>query len=178
MTSNECSPSRPSLSFIIPHSLSFCSLFTSSPYRTVSVVPPWPENCNAPGMKQWFFFCSLLLLLASCAGRPEREVRKETRGQRKAPAVLTAKSAVSSNDFTLELLDNKTFTYYGKFVGVKNTDLYAGTYVWKRDSLLFAFHNNYKPEELTGRAVVDTVNKRLVMLATTPQKNRVMNIIK
>lgn len=130
-------------------------------------------------MKQpllWPLFAGLCLVLLFACSTPERssgrEVRKDTKDQRKAAVVLVAKQG---NDY-LNLRENNFFDYYGLDT-TNRAALYAGSYAFKGDSLMLAFYNNNKPADLIGKAWVDRIHHQLILLARDPSRNRKMAIV-
>ena len=123
---------------------------------------------------------SLLLIcvlsLGACATRDRnsvRQVKKETKDKRKAPIVLSAKEG----NYYFNLRQNNFFEYYGVTLGVTKADLYAGSYERKGDSLLLAFQNNYKPQDLTSMAYIDRVNRQVLLISKDTSQNRRLGIL-
>lgn len=130
---------------------------------------------NSAALARFFTVWSLLLFFA-CSS-PEKstgkEVKKETRDQRKSPIILSARQG----SYYLNLRENKFFDYFGLDSATNKAELYAGTYELKGDSLLMAFYNNYQPGDLTNTGLVNRARNELVLLAKDPAKNRRMEII-
>jgi hypothetical protein len=118
--------------------------------------------------------CFFLVIACSTFERSTgREVRKETKEKTKSPIMLTAKEG----NYYLNLRQNNFFDYYGKKMGVSKADFYAGVYERKGDSLFLAFHNDYQPGDLTGKALIDRINNQVILFAKDPVQNRKLGII-
>jgi hypothetical protein len=119
----------------------------------------------------------LCLVFVFACSSPERstgrEVKKETRDKRKSPIILSAKQG----NYYLNLRANNFFDYFGLDSATSKTELYAGTYELKGDSLLLGFYNNYQPGDLTNTGIVDRTNNLVILIAKDPAKNRTMGII-
>jgi hypothetical protein len=117
----------------------------------------------------------MVIFLASCStvfDQTSREVEKETREKRKLNVLLSAKGG----GYTINLRENNFFDYHGRAETETSSFLFAGTYERKGDSLLLAFHNNYKPEDLTGLGKIDEGRKTLVLLSREFGRDRQMVI--
>jgi len=124
--------------------------------------------------KQFVLSCLIIALSCSTSDRSTgREVKKETRDKRKSPIVLAAKQ----ENFYFNLRENNYFDYYGMTLGVAKAELYAGMYELKGDSLSMAFHNNHKPEDLTGTGFIDRARNQVVLLSKDTAHNRRLEII-
>ncbi|HEU4633629.1 MAG TPA: hypothetical protein VFS22_06575 [Flavisolibacter sp.] len=125
----------------------------------------------------WRCLAGLCLLFAASCSSPERstgrEVKKETRDQRKSPIVFSARQG----NYYLNLRENKFFDYFGLDSASNKAELYAGTYELKGDSLFLGFYNNFQPGDLTNTGLVNRAKNELVLLAKDPAKNRKMEII-
>jgi hypothetical protein len=113
--------------------------------------------------------------LASCStvyDQTSREVEKETREKRKYNVLLTAKGG----GYTINLRENSFFDYHGRAEAETRSSLFAGTYERKGDSLFLAFHNNYKPTDLTGLGRIDESRKTLVLFSKDFGRDRQMTI--
>jgi hypothetical protein len=114
-------------------------------------------------------------LFASCStlyDQTSREVEKETREKRKYNVLLTAKGG----GYTINLRENSFFDYHGRAETETRSSLFAGSYERKGDSLFLAFHNNYKPTDLTGLGRIDESRKTLVLLSKEFGRDRQMTI--
>jgi hypothetical protein len=127
-------------------------------------------------MAQRLVLLALVLTWTSCS-TPEKssgkEVKTETKDKRKAPIIFSAKQG----DYYFNLHDNAFFDYFGTSGILTKTELYAGTYTRKGDSLLLGFHNNFQPEDLTGKAYFERSTNTLVLLSKIPAQNRRMPVI-
>ena len=124
---------------------------------------------------RFMVFCCLAVVVAcSTSDRSTgREVKKETKDQRKSPIVLAAKEG----NFYFNLRENMVFDYYGLTLGITKAELYAGRYQLNGDSILMAFHNNHKPEDLTGMGFIDRAKKQVVLISKDTAQNRKLGII-
>jgi len=112
-------------------------------------------------------FLYIALTLAACSsGKIAREVKKDTEEKLKSPVTLTAKGG----DYTFNLHENSFFDYQGR------SQFYAGTFKQEGDTLMLAFHNNHKPEDLIGKALMRRNEGRVVLLAKEASDNRVLLI--
>ena len=112
-------------------------------------------------------FLYLALTFAACSStKITREVKKDTEEKLKSPVTLMAKGG----DYTFSLHENNFFDYHGR------SDFYAGTFKQEGDTLMLAFHNNHKPEDLIGKALLRRNEGRLVLLSKEPTANRILTI--
>jgi hypothetical protein len=130
---------------------------------------------NSSVLLRFFAGCTLVFVFAcsTSEGASSREVKKETKEKRKSPIILSAKQG----NYYLNLRENKFFDYFGLDSATNKTELYAGTYEWKGDSLLLGFYNNFQPGDLTNTGLIDRVTNEVVLIAKNPAKNRRMEII-
>ena len=118
--------------------------------------------------------CILFLLSCSTSNRStSREVKKETRDKRKSPIILAAKQ----ENYYFNLRENKYFDYFGMTLGIAKAEFYAGRYELKGDSILLGFHNNHKPQDLTGMGFIDRAKKEVVLFSKDTVNNRRLTII-
>jgi hypothetical protein len=124
----------------------------------------WQNNCNPVGMKQLFLLFCVTVLAAACATNRDtaKEVKKETAQQRKSPLVLAARSGDQS--FNLRQFNFFDYTEGGQ--------LYAGTYSMKGDSVMLGFHNNFKPEDLIGKGLVDRQDGTVILFSKDGNRHR------
>lgn len=118
----------------------------------------------------------LFIFIAACNRRANREMQKEQGDIKKTPVILSAKSTNPDYDFTLDLHHGNIFIYQGKQSGMKNTQLYAGSYEWVKDTLNLGYYYNHKPQDLISKAWIDTVRRQVIMLGKVPSANRHMVI--
>jgi hypothetical protein len=136
----------------------------------------WPDNCISFPMIRLFSFglVSGIAILLSCSA-PERstgrEVKKETSDKRKAALLLSAEQEHSF----FNLREGNFFEYYGAMP--TGADYYAGIYDRKGDSLFFSFHNNYQPQDLTGKGFIDKVQKKVLLFSKNAGQTRSLTII-
>ncbi len=111
--------------------------------------------------------------IASCSGTKEisEEVRDETREKRKYGILLSAEG----QGYVLNLREKNFFDYSGKAAGESGSNLYAGSYERKGDSLFLAFYNNYKPNDLTGIGIFKQANI-LWLLSKDSSKHRQLSV--
>lgn len=128
----------------------------------------WQNNCNTIGMKQLILLLCVAMLATACASNRDtaKEVKKETSEQRKAPVVLAAKTG----DQSFNLRQYNFFDY------TEGGQLYAGTYNMKGDSVMLGFHNNFKPEDLIGKGLVDRPGGVLVLFSKDAARHRRLSI--
>ena len=77
--------------------------------------------------------------------------------------------------YVMNLREKSFFDYSGKAAGESSSNLYAGTYERKGDSLFLAFYNNYKPADLTGIGIFKTGN-RLWLLSKDSTNHRQLTV--
>lgn len=121
-------------------------------------------------------FSLAVLLLGACSSPRRstgREVKSETRDKRKAPVIFAAKQ----DDYYFNLRQNSFFDYFGQNQASGKTELYAGTYTRKGDSLFLGFHNNYQPDDLTGKGFIDRRSNTLLLISKDTSRHRRMPII-
>ncbi|HEX2606243.1 MAG TPA: hypothetical protein VHK91_02645 [Flavisolibacter sp.] len=110
------------------------------------------------------------LFLANCRSVEPgtgREVKKDTRDKRKLSILLTASSKEDNQEHLFNLREQNFFDYSTKASGLSKTELYAGTYSRRGDSVFLAFFNNYKPGDLTGIGIIHEAAHEFLLLGKT-----------
>jgi hypothetical protein len=110
-----------------------------------------------------------LLIVLSCAST-RKEAKHETKEKRDLPVLYFGKAADGKSDYFINLRTNRSFDYH------EGNDLYPGTYEIKGTTLNLAFQDARSPEDLTGKGLIDTEKKEIILLSKTPASNRRMII--
>src|SRR5215203_5776742 len=118
--------------------------------------------------KYWLVSFSLSFLLSCASTSTSREVKKDTKEKMNLPVLFYAKAAEGKGDYYINLRTSQFFDFH------EGGNLYAGQYSISGKTLNLAFNNNYTPEDLSGKATIDTVKNELVLLGKTSSANRVM----
>jgi hypothetical protein len=110
------------------------------------------------------------MLLFLCCTSTRKEVKQETKEKRDLPVRYFAKAADERGNYYINLRTNRFFDYH------EGNDLYPGTYEIKGKTLNLAFTDGRSPQDLSGKATIDTEKKEIVLLSKTPASNRRMVI--
>jgi len=81
-------------------------------------------------------------------------------------------------DHHLDLRRKNYFDYYQRIVGLTKIEHFKGTYRQQGDTLYFTFCENRIPQDLTGKAYIDSAANEIVMLQKDPIYNQRLTIRK
>jgi hypothetical protein len=126
--------------------------------------------------KSILLFTALFWTAISCSTSRNtgKEVENETREKLKYAVVTQA----SGDGYTLHLRENAFFDFQGKGPTETHSNLYAGTWERRADSLFLAFHSNYQPEDLTGTGKFDRANNLIILFSKDISRHRKLVIEK
>ena len=107
-------------------------------------------------------------LACSTTQKTGKEVENETKDKLKYAVITTA----AGDGYTLHLRENDFFDFQGKGATESNSNLYAGTWQKRGDSLFLAFHSNYQPGDLTGSGRFDLPNNLIILFSKDISRHR------
>ena len=117
-----------------------------------------------------FLLTSLILWNVACSTNRKtgKEVENETKDKLKYAVITTA----VGEGYTLHLRESAFFDYQGKGPTESNSNLYAGTWQKRGDSLFLAFHSNFQPTDLTGSGKFDMPNNLIILFSKDFTRHR------
>ena len=111
-----------------------------------------------------------LALSCSTTRNTGKDVEQEIEDKLKLRALITA----TGDGYTLSLRENNFFDYQGKSPTETKSNLYAGTWERKADSLLLGFHSNHHPRDLTGTGIIDEKNSLIILFSKELRHRRLV----